>query len=92
MPMGRLGHLHDGAQLCTPLPINKSWIFIYCLCVALDLFMCLLICHMMSFYLLMCLGECWLITWLPLVGYACFVLARCYVITPLYRNAYGMAN
>ena len=29
--------------------------------------------------------------WLPLVGYACFVLARHFVV-PLYRDAYRVAN
>ena len=40
----------------------------------------------------MCLVECWLVMWLLLVGYACFVLARCYLVALLHIDVCRVAN
>ena len=50
--------------------------------------MCFFTCHALSLCLLMCLVDCWFAMLLPLVGYACFMLARCYLVA-IIRGVFG---
>ena len=68
VPIGEegLGHQHDGSPLCTSLLINKRQMFIHCPCVIVAYYMLVYLpCDVPMFAI--CLVNCWLVTWLPLL-------------------------
>ena len=91
VPMGGLDHQHDGACCVHSFPsIRYECSFIAHVLLLLTYVLAYLPCDIPL--IVMCLVESWFVMWLPLVGYAYFMFARYYVVTPLHRDACGVSN
>ena len=64
--------------MCCPCCCVACYVLVYLPCVV----------PMFAIYLV----DYWLVMWLPLVEYICFVLARCNLIVPMRGDASGVAN